>query len=72
MDPVTPVRWAESVAAGFPNGRVIVIPAMGHNPWGLSRMDCLVDLMAEFLDRGSARDLDTACLASMLPDPFRR
>jgi pimeloyl-ACP methyl ester carboxylesterase len=72
MDPVTPVRWAESVAEGFPNGRVIVVPAMGHNPWGVSRMDCLVDLMAEFLDRGSARDLDTACLASILPDPFRR
>ena len=72
MDPVTPARWAESVAQGFPNGKVIVIPAMGHVPWGLSHMECLVNLMADFLDRGSARDLDIACVASMLPEPFRR
>ncbi len=32
--------------------------------------DCLCDLAAEFFTRGSARDLDTACVDTLRRPPF--
>jgi hypothetical protein len=47
-----------------------VIPHMGHTEDGLSHVECFNHLILEFLDRGSAVDLDTACIETMLPGPF--
>jgi len=70
MDYVTPTAWAREVAAHDPKARVVVIPALGHFPDGLSDMACYDRVMADFLARGDATKLDTACIAGMKPGPF--
>jgi pimeloyl-ACP methyl ester carboxylesterase len=66
-DPVTPAADAERLVAGLANGRSLVIPAMGH---GQLDAPCVDRLMAEFLARRNAADLDVACLAAIQPMPF--
>jgi pimeloyl-ACP methyl ester carboxylesterase len=70
MDYVTPPEWAAQIAAQMPNARVVTIPLLGHFPDGLSNMECYDDLIARFFEAGSAKHLDTACVASMSPPPF--
>ena len=50
----------------FPNGRQIAIAHYGH------QLDspCVWSLMRAFIDKGSARDLDTSCIASIQRPPF--
>ena len=62
LDPVTPPRWGEELAAGFANARHIVAPGTGH---GASPRGCLPELMTEFLQAGSAADLDIACVEDL-------
>jgi pimeloyl-ACP methyl ester carboxylesterase len=69
-DASTPPAWARKVAEGLPNSRVVEIPAMSHLPIGLDHIECL-DLMADaFFAKGSAKGLDTSCMAGMTPPPF--
>jgi len=70
MDYVTPTAWAREVAAQDPKARIVVIPALGHFPDGLSGMDCYDRLIADFLAAGDATNLDTTCIAGMKPGPF--
>ena len=62
LDPVTPPRWGEELAAGFANARHIVAPGTGH---GASPRGCLPELVTEFLHAGSAEDLDIACVEDL-------
>lgn len=71
MDHVTPVREAEEVAAHLPRSRVVVIPALGHFPDGLSHMDCHDRIVHAFFLAGDAGGLDLACLATMQPPAFQ-
>jgi pimeloyl-ACP methyl ester carboxylesterase len=61
LDPVTPPRWAESVQGplGISNATHIIVPGVGHGTMGAG---CVPDLMAEFIDQGSAATLDVACV----------
>jgi len=70
MDYVTPTAWAREVAAHDPKARVVVIPALGHFPDGLSDMGCYDQVIADFLARGDATNLDITCIAGMKPGPF--
>jgi len=70
MDYVTPTAWAREVAARDRKARVVVIPALGHFPDGLSDMGCYDRVIADFLARGDATKVDTACIAGMKPGPF--
>lgn len=70
MDYVTPTAWAREVAARDPKARVVVIPALGHFPDGLSDMGCYDRVIADFLARGDATNLDVTCIAGMMPGPF--
>jgi pimeloyl-ACP methyl ester carboxylesterase len=70
MDYVTPLEWAAQIAAQLPNARVVTIPLLGHFPDGLSNMECYDQLIARFFEAGSAAQLDTSCVAKMLPPPF--
>jgi pimeloyl-ACP methyl ester carboxylesterase len=70
MDPVTPPAWGEEVASHLPNSKHVVIRHHAHVPNGLTNIECLDKVTLEFLERGAARDLDTACLDQMLPPPF--
>jgi pimeloyl-ACP methyl ester carboxylesterase len=69
-DATTPTRWAEQIASGLPNSRVLVFEHMTHLPVGLDNMICLDRIMDAFFLRMSAKDLDAGCIASMIPPPF--
>ncbi|MEM7355712.1 MAG: alpha/beta fold hydrolase [Acidobacteriota bacterium] len=67
LDPVTPPAWGDTVAQRFPDGRHVVVPGAAHNTLG-SR--CVQRLMADFIDAGSAADLDTSCVETVRRPPF--
>jgi len=70
LDPVSPPRWGEEVARHLPNSRHIVIAPGAHILDGLTHVECIDDLMLEFLRKGHARDLDTKCLERIQPPAF--
>ncbi len=67
LDPVTPPAWGESALAHLPNGRHVVVPGAAHNT---SHLGCVPRLLADFLDAGSADDLDAGCVDTIVPVPF--
>ena len=66
LDPVTPPRFAETVARGMPNATVLTVPGMAHA--GADR--CVEGIVAEFVRRGSIQGVDTECVAGIKPPPF--
>jgi pimeloyl-ACP methyl ester carboxylesterase len=66
LDPVAP-PWAAAGAARFlPNSRQITIPNTGH----YFRFQCVDDLSAEFIEKGSAKSLDDSCVKEIERPPF--
>ena len=59
-DPVTPPSFGERVARQLPNSLHVVFPEASHGGEG----ECGRDLMTEFIERGSVRGLDTACVTA--------
>jgi pimeloyl-ACP methyl ester carboxylesterase len=70
VDPVTPPDRGEEVARHLPNSRHIVIAHGAHILDGLTNVECIDDLLLEFLAKGDARDLDVACVQRIQPPPF--
>jgi len=66
LDPVTPPRWGEAMARHFPRGRHVVVPGAAHN---VSFTGCVPDLIARFVEAGSADGLDVSCVPKTRP-PF--
>ncbi len=66
MDPVTPPDFAMRVAAGLTQGLLVTIPGGAHSNFE----PCLTRLMHDFLERGSARGVDTSCAAKIQHPPF--
>ena len=66
LDPVTPPRFAESVARGMPNATTLIVPAMAHA--GAPR--CVEGVVAAFVARGSLQGVDTSCVAEIRPPNF--
>jgi pimeloyl-ACP methyl ester carboxylesterase len=66
LDPVTPPRFAEEVAATLPRARHLVLEHATHLGGGA----CLEDIVTKFIDRGDAAALDVACLAGIRRPPF--
>jgi pimeloyl-ACP methyl ester carboxylesterase len=69
-DPVTPARWGEEVARTLPNAVHLVVPDGGHGFEGMRGADCIERLMDQLVERGSARGLDTSCVAKIERQPF--
>jgi pimeloyl-ACP methyl ester carboxylesterase len=67
VDPVTPPSWGEDVARHLPNARHVTLPATGH---GAISTRCGARLIREFLERGSAEELDPGCAAVIKRPPF--
>ena len=67
LDPVTPPTWGESTAAHLPNARHFIVPGTGHIALGTG---CGGRIVRDFIERGSAADLNTGCLASLKRPPF--
>jgi pimeloyl-ACP methyl ester carboxylesterase len=65
IDPATPPRHGELVAASLPNARHLVAPHLAH---GVSMHGCAPRLIERFVRAGSAKDIDASCLAR-IPRP---
>lgn len=57
-DPVTPPEGAEKTARGYRDSLSVVQSFQSHSGF----TECLLGLMKDFLESGSARQLDTGCL----------
>ena len=66
IDPATPPRHGDAVAAALPNSRHFVAPQLGH---GVSLHGCAPRLIEAFIRAGDARGLDGSCL-ERIPRPL--
>lgn len=66
-DPVTPPANAREVARGLPNHVLVEVDGAGH---GQLAAPCIDRLMAQFIERGSPRALDTSCARRLRAFPF--
>ena len=69
-DPVTPPSQGDEVAKSLPNSLHVVVPQGGHGFGGLQNRDCIRRLMVEFVERGTAKGLDTSCVAGIKRQAF--
>jgi pimeloyl-ACP methyl ester carboxylesterase len=66
LDPVTPPRFAQSVAERMPGATVLTVPGMAH-----ARADrCVEGVISAFITVGSMRGVDTECVARIAVPPF--
>jgi len=70
LDPVTPPANGEAVARHLPNSLHVVVPYGAHGLGGLDGIDCVDRLMAEFVEEGSTKNLETGCVKSIKRKPF--
>ncbi|MFY9618873.1 MAG: alpha/beta fold hydrolase [Pyrinomonadaceae bacterium] len=69
-DPVTPPAHGDAVAKHLPNGLHVVVPHGAHGLGGLQGSDCILRLMAAFVERGATKELDTSCVKNVKRNPF--
>jgi pimeloyl-ACP methyl ester carboxylesterase len=67
LDPVTPPDWGQSVTKYLTNSRHITVPATGH---GVVGTPCGQELISDFIERGTAADLDVSCVSLVRRPPF--
>jgi pimeloyl-ACP methyl ester carboxylesterase len=66
LDPASPHWLGAEAVRHLPNGLQATIPSGGHGYFS----PCLSSLVTEFVTKGSARGLDTSCLANSRRPPF--
>ena len=69
-DPVTPPAYGDSAAKHLPNSLHLVIPQAGHGFGGLTGGDCIQNLVADFIDRGTTNGLDMSCVKTIRREGF--
>ena len=69
-DPTTPPENGEQVVRHLKRGRLIVVPNRSHGVVGVEGSDCVVGVITQFIEAGSAARLDTGCIQQMQPVPF--
>ncbi len=67
LDPITPAVWGRQIASQWKNSRQIVVPGTGHGAW---QSKCVIKLMSQFLNAGSAANLDASCVEHVKRPPF--
>ena len=67
LDPVTPPSWGQQIASQWKNAKHITVPATGH---GAAFSGCVPKLMAQFLNEGTAANIDAACVQNVKRPPF--
>ncbi len=78
-DPVTPPLYGDRTAKYLTNSLHIVVPSGGHGFSGLEGLDCISKLTLDFINRGSAKELNTSCVKGVrrkdfilkLPEPVK-
>lgn len=71
IDPVAQPEAGERIIRGFTDARHIALPGIAHGLDGVENSDCYERILAQFLRQASTRELDTTCVATMKPPPFR-
>ena len=66
LDGVTPPSLAAAAARTLPQSRQILMRNEAHGYWN----DCTQNLMAQFVTKASARDLDVSCVQKLRRPPF--
>jgi pimeloyl-ACP methyl ester carboxylesterase len=66
-DPITPPANAERTARTLSNSLSLVVPGQGH---GNVFRGCVPRIVSAFVDAGSVKQLDTACIKDTKPFPF--
>jgi pimeloyl-ACP methyl ester carboxylesterase len=66
LDPVTPPRFAERIAQNASNATLVIVPGMAH----AGAVRCVEEVVAQFVVRGSMREVDSSCVAGIKPPPF--
>jgi pimeloyl-ACP methyl ester carboxylesterase len=64
-DPVTPPVYGETAAKYLPNSLHLVVPHGGHGFGGLDGVDCVQNLIADFVERGTTSGLDASCVKNI-------
>ncbi len=64
-DPVTPPVYGDTVAKYLSHSAHVIVPHGGHGFNGLNGLDCIENLIASFIARGSTAGLDTSCANSI-------
>jgi pimeloyl-ACP methyl ester carboxylesterase len=65
LDPVTPPWLAQTVAKTLSHSKLVLIPNATHNTY-----DCVENLIADFIDKGTTDGLDTSCVEKIKRPPF--
>jgi len=66
-DPVTPPAYAEQTKVGLANSLHLELAGLGHGQIGAPCMD---RVMAQFIERGSEKNLEVSCTKAARPMPF--
>ncbi len=66
-DPVTPPRYAEEVAKGLPDARVLLLNGQAHS---VMAAGCTPRLIQHFVEQLDPKTLDASCLGRIEPTPI--
>ena len=64
-DPVTPPSQGDAVAKTLSNSLHVVVPHGGHGLDGLEGIECVDNLLTQFIERGQVKGLDTGCVKNI-------
>jgi len=64
-DPVTPPENGDKAARYLPNSLHIVVPHGGHGLDGLDGIECVDNLITQFIEEGSTKNLTTDCVKNI-------
>jgi pimeloyl-ACP methyl ester carboxylesterase len=70
-DPVTPPSQGDAAAKTLSNSLHIVVPHGAHGLNGLENINCLDGLLTTFIERGTVKGLDTACIKTIKRKGFQ-
>src|SRR5262249_40538591 len=72
LDIITSPARARAIAAPLAKGRVVEVPHGGHLLVGQpGEAECVLRIEGDFIEKGSARKLDTACAAALPRGPWK-
>ena len=66
-DPVTPPRYADEIAKGLSNARVLVLKGQAHS---VMAAGCAPKLIKQFVEKLDPKALDASCLDLLQPTPI--
>jgi len=70
-DPVVDRTYAEQVARGFSDARILTMENTGHFPYPTAAGDCVKAVLAAFLKRPDPKSLDARCVETIPFPPFQ-